>query len=262
VGVLRVTFVGHATVLVQWAGTNLLVDPIWSSRAGPFPWLGLRRHQPPGLRFDDLPTIHAVLLTHDHHDHCDLPTLRRLHARSAPRLIAPRGMGAWLARQQLPDAHELDWWGDTSLPDGSGVIGVPAQHTSGRAPWSRRRTLWAGFVVESPSGRIYVSGDTGVGPHLAEIAARFPTPRLAVLPIGCYRPPRCMAPIHLSPADAVALHRQLDAGTSVGVHFGTFAQAGDGPDDAPCELAEALAACPAPAPNVLTLVPGEAHNVT
>ncbi|HEX5270560.1 MAG TPA: MBL fold metallo-hydrolase [Gemmataceae bacterium] len=238
---LRVTFVGHSTVLLQTAGRNVLTDPIWSERASPFSWAGPRRHRPPGLRFEDLPPIDLVLLSHNHYDHLDLATLRRLRRDHAPRFVVPLGVGPYLAEFDVGPVTEMDWWQDEPLPDGMAVACVPAQHFSGRGLRDGDATLWCGYVLRGPAGVVYYAGDTGFGPHFEQIAARFGAPRLALLPIGGFLPAWFMGPVHISPEEAVRVHRVLGARTSVAIHFGTFALADDG-EAAPIEgLRAALA---------------------
>jgi L-ascorbate metabolism protein UlaG (beta-lactamase superfamily) len=238
---LRVTFVNHATVLLQQDGLNVLTDPIWSLRASPVSFLGPRRHHPPGLRFDDLPPIDAVLLSHNHYDHLDLPTLRRLEARHHPRFFCGLGNGSLLEKAGLHRVTELDWWQSVPLTAAVDLVAVPAQHFSNRGLFDRDRTLWLGYVLRGPAGRSYFAGDTGAGPHFAEIRRRLGSPRLAVLPIGAYRPPWFMSPVHEAPAEALDAHLALGAGTSVPIHFGTFALGDDGQDEPPRALEEAIA---------------------
>lgn len=226
-GRLRVTWINHATALVQMDGVNVLTDPIWSDRCSPVGWAGPERARPPGLRFEDLPPIDLVLISHNHYDHLDLPTLRRLAARDRPVILAGLGTRALLEAEGVPRSADLDWWqGADHGP--LRITAVPAQHFSGRGLGDRDRTLWAGFVVQGPAGTVYFAGDTGWGPHFAQIAARFGPPRLALLPIGAYRPRWFMAPMHIDPEEAVRAHRLLGARTSVGIHWGTFPLADDG----------------------------------
>ncbi len=241
-GDLRVTFVGHSTVLLQLDGLNLLADPIWSERAGPVEWAGPRRFRPPGLRFEDLPPLDAVLISHNHYDHLDLATLQRLQDEHGPVFYTGLGNAAFLRREGVYDALELDWWEEVRLARGVRLTFVPAQHFSGRGLCDQGATLWGGFVVEGPAGVVYFAGDTGLGLHFAQLRARFGAPRLAVLPIGSFQPRWFMSVVHMGPDEAVEAHRRLGAGASVAIHFGTFALANDRQDEPLVLLGEALAA--------------------
>ena len=241
---LRCTVVNHSTVLLQTAGLNILTDPIWSWRASPLPWLGPRRRRLPGVRFADLPPIDVVLISHNHYDHLDLPTLQALAQVHRPRFITGLGNRPLLEQEGIGPVVELDWWQDVPLPAG-GVTCVPAYHFSARGLWDRNRTLCCGFVLTGASGPTYFAGDTGSGPHFAEIARRLGPPRLALLPIGAHLPRWFMQPVHKSPAEAVQAHRDLQAAVSVAIHFDTFPLADDAAGEALAELQTALAAAPA-----------------
>jgi L-ascorbate metabolism protein UlaG (beta-lactamase superfamily) len=226
-GDLRVTFVNHATVLIQMDSLNILTDPIWSKRASPVSWLGPKRHRPPGIRFEDLPPIDVVLISHDHYDHMDLPTLRRLARTFHPRIVTGLGNARYLARHGVPGAEDIDWWQTLSVKPGVRVIGVPAQHWSARSLTDQWRTLWLGFVIEGPSGRVYFAGDTGFAEFLRMIHDRFGTFRLVLLPIAPARPRKVLAARHLSADDAVRAVEVLGAPSAMAIHFGSFRQGQD-----------------------------------
>jgi L-ascorbate metabolism protein UlaG (beta-lactamase superfamily) len=260
-GEMRVTFVNHATVLIQMDGVNVLTDPIWSKRCSPVSFAGPKRVVPPGLRFEQLPPIDVVLVSHNHYDHLDLPTLKRLATEHRPRILVPLGNRRVLDRAGVRGAEELDWWQLVEVRDGVRVAAVPAQHFSGRGMFDRDRALWAGFVTSGSAGSAYFAGDTGFGPHFEEIRDRFGPPRLALLPIGAYRPEWFMSRVHTSPTEALRAHRVLGAGTSVGIHFGTFRLADDGQDEAPERLEALLREGGAPRPRFWVHKIGEGRDV-
>jgi L-ascorbate metabolism protein UlaG (beta-lactamase superfamily) len=251
-----VTFVGHATFLIQVAATNVLVDPVYSQRASPFSVVGPRRHRAPGVRFEELPTISLVLLSHNHYDHCDLGTLQRLERRFHPTVVTPLGNGPLLRSAGLRQVEEIDWWQTASaapLP----ITLTPAQHFSARSPFDRNRALWSGFLIEAGRHRILHAGDSGYGPHFREIAARLAPIDLALLPIGAYEPRWFMKDIHMNPAEAVQAHLDLAARKSLAMHFGTFQLTPEGIDDPVRELANALRECGVPAERFRTVEVGE-----
>jgi L-ascorbate metabolism protein UlaG (beta-lactamase superfamily) len=218
---LRVTLVNHSTLLLQQNGLNILTDPIWSDRAGPFRYIGPRRHRAPGVHFDDLPSIDAVLLSHNHYDHLDLATLRRLAHRGQSEFIVPLGVASLLRSQNIGPVHELDWGQSHQLRRAT-IHCAPAQHFSARGIFDRNRTLWCGYVIDAAGRSIYFAGDTAFGDHFALIRAHFGTPRLALLPIGAYQPRWFMSPVHMDPEEAVRAHHILGAQTSIAIHHGTF----------------------------------------
>lgn len=234
-GALRTTLVNHSTVLLQQRGCNVLTDPIWSERAGPLSWIGPRRHRKPGISWDDLPPIDVVLISHNHYDHLDLPTLRRLAGRRTPTLIVPAGVGSQLRREKLGPVRELDWGESLSLPNFT-IHCVPALHFSGRGIRDRNRTLWCGYLIESPERRIYFAGDTAFGRHFAQIRRKYGPPDLALLPIGAYEPRWFMSPVHMAPDEAVKAHEILAAQTSIAIHHGTFQMSDEGIDTPGKEL--------------------------
>lgn len=261
-GEMRVTFVNHATTLIQMDGVNVLTDPIWSERCSPVPFAGPRRAVPPGLRLDQLPPIDVVLISHNHYDHLDLPTLKRVVHEHHPRILVPLGNRELLDRGGVRGAEELAWWQSADMRDGAvRVSAVPAQHFSGRGFFDRDRSLWAGFVISGPAGSAYFAGDTGFGPHFSEIRDRFGPPRLAILPIGAYRPEWFMSRVHASPDEALRAHRILGAATSVGIHFGTFRLADDGQDEPPERIAALLRESALPRPRFWILEFGEGRDV-
>ncbi|MDH4155483.1 MAG: MBL fold metallo-hydrolase [Nitrospira sp.] len=237
---LSVTFVNHSTVLIQYQGINILTDPIWNHRASPLTILGPKRVRRPGLRLDDLPPIDLVLITHNHYDHLDIETIKLLAERGSPIVVTGRGNTPVLQEAGLETIQELDWW-ESFQYQALNIVFTPTQHFSGRGLFDKRKSLWGGFVIASPAGNVYFSGDTGVGPHHAQLRARFKEFRVAFLPIGAYEPRWFMKAAHMNPAEAVEAHQLLNANVSIGIHFGTFANLTDEGIEQPLkDLAEAL----------------------
>ncbi|PWG62034.1 MBL fold metallo-hydrolase [Spiribacter halobius] len=248
-GMLRVSFVNHATLLLQTRGLNILTDPVWSERASPVSWAGPRRVQPPGIAFDDLPPIDVVLVSHNHYDHLDLATLARLQARDAPRVLVPLGNDAILARHDPPIAADaLDWGDRVALSRSVAVTAAPMRHWSARGPFDRNAALWAAFAISTPEGTIYFVGDSGYDAAMfREARQAFAPIRLALLPIGAYEPRWFMRPVHMTPAEAVQAHRDLAAPRSLGIHQGTFRLADEAYDAPRQALARARQAAGVPA---------------
>src|SRR6266705_4394159 len=238
---LRVTFINHATVLIQTEGLNILTDPIWSERASPVRWAGPKRHRSPGLRFEDLPPIDIVLISHKQYDHLDIKTLARLRAEHKPRFVTGLGYRALLNATGINEVVELDWWEAAKVSNELSMTCVPAKHFSGRSLSDWDATLWCGYILQGSTGNIYFAGDTGMGSHFAEIRNRFGPIRLALLPIGAYLPSWFMHPVHISPSEAIEVHDMLEARVSVAIHFGTFALGDDGELEPVLKLREALA---------------------
>ncbi len=251
---LRVTLINHSTVLLQQDGSHILTDPIFSERASPLASIGPRRRRMPGVRWEDLPRIDTVLLSHNHYDHLDLATLRRLANGGQSQFIVPAGVARLLRSRSIGPVHELDW--GESLPLAQATIHcVPALHFSARGIFDRNRTLWCGYMIEAADRMVYFAGDTGFGGHFATIRERFGAPRLALLPIGAYEPRWFMSPIHMDPQDAVRAHDILGARTSIAIHHGTFQLADDGLDTPKRRLSEC-------APRDSFLVLGNGQSVT
>jgi len=226
-----VTFVNHSTFLIQTQGLNILTDPIWAERASPVGFAGPKRMRPPGIRFEDLPPIDIILLTHNHYDHLDIETIKGLWDLYQPAVYVPLGVGDFLKKKGIGDIREMDWWGRLKYNEEVSVLCTPAQHFSGRGMFDRDRTLWCGFALMVKSGNIYYSGDTGYGNFFGKIGEEVSPLRLAFLPIGAFKPEWFMSVIHTSPADAVRIHQEIRSPLSIGMHYGTFPLADDGMDD-------------------------------
>ena len=258
----RITMVGHASLLIQVAGLNLLTDPVWSERASPLRFAGPRRVTAPGIAFDRLPPIDAVLVSHNHYDHLDLATLRRLQAGHRPQMVMPLGTDATV-RRALPAARIAtgDWHDRIALAPGVSVTLTPANHWSARGLGDRRMALWSGFWIETPQTRIWFAGDTGYGDGaiFREIRARHGAPEIALIPIGAYAPRWFMAPQHVAPEESVRIFTEIGADQALGIHWGTF-QLTDEPRTEPRErLERCLAAAGIAAERFRALAPGEVH---
>ena len=258
---MRVTWIGHATVLVQIAGLNILTDPIWSDRASPFSFAGPRRVRAPGVRFDDLPRIDLVLVSHNHYDHLDLATLRRLWERDRPVIVTSLGNDTILRRAGIA-SEARDWGGRVPLGTGAEVIVARVHHWSSRWFVDRNRALWSGFTIRTPAGSIFYAGDTGWGggAWVREVARGGPF-RLAIIPIGAYEPRDFMRASHIDPAEAVEMFEILRPERAIGVHWGTFQLSFEDIDAPRRELAARLRARNIAPDRFVTVEAGESLDV-
>jgi L-ascorbate metabolism protein UlaG (beta-lactamase superfamily) len=257
---LRVTLVGHATLLIQAAGLNVLTDPVYGERASPVSFAGPRRVNPPGVAFADLPRIDAVLITHNHYDHLDVPTLARLWERDRPRVVAPLGNDA-IIRDEAPGirVETRDWGEAVELGPGVTAHLQPSYHWSARGLNDRRMALWGAYVLTTPAGAVYHVGDTGYGDGriFRAVRERFGAPRLALLPIGAYEPRWFMQTQHMNPDEAVRVLADCGAAEALGHHWGTFRLTNEAVDAPPRALAAALRKAGIPAERFRALRPGE-----
>lgn len=257
------TWIGHASVLVRSGGLQILTDPIFSERASPVSFAGPRRAQPPGIALSQLPPIDVVVISHNHYDHLDRPSVQQLAARDARTLfLVPLGQKAWFADQGIGNVVELDWW-QTHTHRGVEFQLVPVQHWSARGLGDRNHTLWGGWVVHAPDLHWYFSGDTGYGPQFRETRARLQARRpdrpldLALLAVGAYEPRWFMRDQHMNPEEAVRAHQELGARESLAIHWGTFELTDEPLDEPPRALARARKAAGLPDGAFRTLAIGE-----
>ena len=242
-----VTWIGHASTLIQAGGVNILTDPIFSERASPLGFVGPKRHAAPGLTLAELPHIDAVVISHNHYDHLDAPSVKSLAAQGGgpPLFIVPLGVKAWLAGAGIANAVELDWWQEARVGLVEFVL-TPVQHWSGRSLTDRMETLWGGYAIFAPHFQIFFAGDTAYSKDFADIHARFAARHgagrgfdLALIPIGAYEPRWFMTSQHVDPAEAVQIHRDVAAERSIGIHWGTFQLTDEALDEPPQALARA-----------------------
>lgn len=240
---MLVTWIGHATVLIQTQGLNILTDPVWSDRAGPLGF-GPRRVAPPGVRMEDLPPIDLVLVSHNHYDHLDKATLKRLWERHRPRVVTSLGNDSVIGQAGVP-ATALDWNGRVEVKPGVEIAVTRNHHWGSRWFSDRNRALWSSFVIRLPGGNVFFAGDTGMGDGRwpAEAAALGPV-RLALIPIGAFRfvEGQMESGSHIGPVDAVEVHRRLGAATSLPIHWGTFRLSYEG-HDTPPKMLELAVTC-------------------
>ena len=255
---IRLTWIGHSTFLIQHQGLNILTDPIFGD-CQPVPIGPMRRVTDPGIRFKDLPPIHHVLISHSHYDHLDAPTIRALG--KAVRYWVPQGLSPWFGRRGILRCQELVWWQTAKLSDDVTLCAVPAQHGSARTLFDRNRSHWCGWVVQSAGRSAYFAGDTGYSPSFREIGERFGGFDLAMIPIGAYNPRWLMQPVHLNPAEAVQVHKDVHSRQSVACHWGTFRLADEPIEEPPALLAQELASAHVDAGEFVAIRPGGSIEV-
>jgi N-acyl-phosphatidylethanolamine-hydrolysing phospholipase D len=251
---IQITWIGQSTFLIQVDGINILTDPVFSGRLSPVGGIGFKRKSPPGIPFGRLPPIHAVLISHNHYDHLDLYTVKKLGNK--PKYFVPLKLGQWFRNQKITNYEEMDWW-DTSMFKGIRIVSVPSQHFSRRTVRDGNKTLWAGWVLETKRGKILFAGDTGYASHFKEIREKLGPMRLALLPIGSYRPRWYMKTIHMDPPDAVSAHKDLQAQQSIAMHWGTFYIADEPLGEPPLYLKKAMKEASMAADSFLVMKFGE-----
>lgn len=248
-----ITWIGHATMLVQMGGLNILLDPMFSQRASPVQWMGPKRYQPPGIALADLPHIDLVLLSHNHYDHLDADSMEALNRQTGgpPLFIVPLGIKKWMAGAGIINVQQMDWWDNTLLQFPMGEVEVhftPVQHWSSRGFADRRATLWGGFALFASDFHAYFSGDTGYSEDFKDTQKQFASRQtsllgggfdIALIAVGAYEPRWFMKEQHVNPEEAVQIHLDLKAKRSIGVHWGTFDLTNESLDQPPKDLAAA-----------------------
>ena len=259
---ISVTFINHATFLIQVDGINILTDPVYSERASPFQWAGPKRVHSPGVAMEDLPPIDVILISHNHYDHLDKATLRSLleAQEEPPLLLAGLGNAELLAELGSSDQRDLDWEGSAHR-EGIEFVFTECRHRSGRGASDQMKTLWGSFVIKTSQGNLYFAGDTGYSPHLQETGDRHGPFALSLLPIGAYEPRWFMKDVHLNPEEAVKAHKELRSEYSIGIHFGTFQLTYEPIDQPVIDLSLALEKHDIPATEFEVMTPGETRIV-
>lgn len=230
---LRVSFVGHSTVLIQTQGLNIVTDPVWTERVVPIKLANSKRVAKPGIAFENLPKIDIILISHNHYDHLNRKTIQWIAKRDHPLLITPLGNDTIIKSFAASlNVKTLDWEGSQKITDQVTIHLAPSQHWSGRGIFDVDKALWGAFVIETAAGNIYFAGDTGFEARLFEnVRAKFGSFRLAILPIGIYEPRWLMQYVHMNPKDALLAYKLLGEPNAIGIHYGTFRLADDGYED-------------------------------
>lgn len=239
-GKVKITYVNHATLLIQIGKTNILTDPMFFNRTSPVSWAGPKRHRSPGIALESLPPIHYVLISHNHYDHLDTRSIEAIDKRFRPRVFVPLGMGKYTPVGDGGRLTEMDWWQAVQIADGLTIHFVPAQHWSARTPFDTNESFWGGFVIQGAETRMFFAGDTGYAEHFKLIREKFGPLDVSFLPVGAYEPRWFMKEAHLNPEDAVLAHKDLESALTVGIHFGTFQLTDEGMDTPVIELKDAM----------------------
>jgi len=251
----RAVWLGHASFLLQGAGCTLWVDPVFSSHCAPLPVQSLRRLVEVPCRAGDLPRPDAVLLTHSHYDHLDLPTLRA--AGTATPMIVPEGHAAWMRAKGFRNVREIPWFGAAEVAAGIEVRAVPARHFTARTPWDRNRGHWCGWLVRGAGATLWHAGDSAWCPAFAELGQAHGPIDFAMLPIGAYAPRWLMEPVHMTPEEAVRAFLAARCRRAVGMHWGTFRLTDEALGEPPLRLAAAAQTAGLPADSFRTVAVGE-----
>jgi N-acyl-phosphatidylethanolamine-hydrolysing phospholipase D len=265
---LSVTWIGHSSFLVQFGGMNILTDPIWSNRASPVGFAGPKRLVPPGIALEALPRIDVTVLSHDHYDHLDDATIRRLITKFPEMTwLTPLGVGDFVRKRGATSVTELDWWDETVVESASFAC-TPAQHFSGRYPWNRNATLWCGWTIRIGETTVFFAGDTGLHPEWRAVTQRLGPFDMSILPIGAYDPRWFMHPVHMAPEEAVSAFQAIDAvypdhsGVMVASHWGTFRLTDEPVDEPPILARDAWSAAKLPPGNLWILAHGETRTLS
>ncbi|XP_070541717.1 N-acyl-phosphatidylethanolamine-hydrolyzing phospholipase D-like isoform X2 [Ptychodera flava] len=258
---IRVTWIGHATMLVQFDGISILTDPIFSQRCAPSQLIGPKRYRDPPCTVHDLPRIHAVVISHNHYDHLDVSTVKLLNARfgGSIRWFVPLGLMEWMSNIGIENCIELDWWQENSIPDVPSVtfIFTPTQHWCKRGPTDDNKVLWGSWTIRGSNCSFFFGGDTGYCEAFKQIGRKFGPIDVAAIPIGAYEPRWFMKGQHVDPAEAVQIHQDLTAKKSVAMHWGTFSLANEHYLEPPQKLKEALEAKLIPQEDFVVMKHGE-----
>ncbi len=234
---VQITWIGHSTFLIQTEGINILTDPLFSDYCGPNSLLRVKRVAAPGVPFEQLPSIHAVLISHNHFVHLVSKTVERLS--KGVTYFVPLGIARWFEKKKMKNVIEMDWWQSSSLR-GLKVHSVPIQHFSNRTLFDRNETLWSGWIIESESNKIFFAGDTGYSPVFKEIGDRFGPLQVSIIPIGAYRPRWFMSPVHVDPPEAIQILRDTGSNRAIAGHWGTFRLADEPLGEPPVYLRKAM----------------------
>ena len=237
---MAITFVNHATFLIQLPGLNILTDPVWAKRVSPIRWFGPKRVRAPGVKLEELPKIDVIVISHNHYDHLDTKALKKLNKLYSPKVIVPVGDKDLIESIGIKNVVELDWWEGVQINSDTYITFTPAQHASQRGLFDRNKSLWGSYFIRHKERSVYFGGDSGYSTHYAEIRKRLGSPEIALLGIGAYLPRWFMKAIHMDPAEAVVAHKDLGAKLSIGMHYGTFQLSSEGFEQPLTDLKAAL----------------------